>query len=244
MNGIYETKARLNLLIDNLTEPDEGVEEELSAIRKSLSEVKRKLTKYDVPSGLARASQIVNDYMNDVAKHFPFEKGYKPTNLHFSFEDFTLYHETPGDKKIYLRSMGSGANWLYSHVSLFLALHRYFASLGDSCAIPSVLFFDQPTQVYFPNFRRDDAPEFNKGKIQEIEYGEGKSEKIDEDIEAVEGLFSQLSIYCKTVRQESGFSPQIIVTDHADHLNLSDGIDFETLVNGNRWRRRGLIDPV
>ncbi|HCW3115878.1 TPA: DUF3732 domain-containing protein, partial [Citrobacter amalonaticus] len=41
-----------------------------------------------------------------------------------------------------------------------------------------------------------------------------------------------------------GFSPQIIVTDHADDLILSNGTEFESLVNGNRWRTRGLIDPV
>ncbi|WP_408034017.1 DUF3732 domain-containing protein [Teredinibacter purpureus] len=38
--------------------------------------------------------------------------------------------------------------------------------------------------------------------------------------------------------------PQIIVTDHADGLTLSNGVLFESLVNGNRWRTRGLIHPV
>jgi hypothetical protein len=41
----------------------------------------------------------------------------------------------------------------------------------------------------------------------------------------------------------NGFSPQIIVTDHADGLTLSNGVSFESLINGNRWRNRGLIHP-
>lgn len=57
--------------------------------------------------------------MAEIGQHFEFEVSYRPINLHFSFETFDLYHLTPEKDKIYLRSMGSGANWLYSHVSLF-----------------------------------------------------------------------------------------------------------------------------
>ena len=98
--------------------------------------------------------------MASIGSHFEFETSYKPINLHFSFETFDLYHLTPENEKIYLRSMGSGANWLYCHVTLFLAMHKYFAELGEKCAIPSVLFLDQPTQVYFPNFNRDNSATF------------------------------------------------------------------------------------
>ncbi|EOX0537580.1 DUF3732 domain-containing protein [Klebsiella aerogenes] len=74
---------------------------------------------------------------------------------------------------------------------------------------------------------------------------EEKNERdLDDDIKAVENLFSQLSSYCNEIKIANGFSPQIIVTDHADDLILSNGTEFESLVNGNRWRSRGLIDPV
>jgi hypothetical protein len=184
--------------------------------------------------------------MAEIGSHFEFEASYKPINLHFSFETFDLYHLTPESEKIYLRSMGSGANWLYSHVTLFLALHKYFAELGDKCAIPSILFFDQPTQVYFPNFNRDNSESFEEQKSYEAEQRKTLSvaQNIDEDIKAVENLFSQLSIYCNELELNNGFSPQIIVTDHADNLTLSNGVSFESLVNGNRWRVRGLIHPA
>ena len=127
---------------------------------------------------------------------------------------------------------------------MFLALHKYFAELGEKCAIPSVLFLDQPTQVYFPNFNRDNSASFDEQKNQEVELRTEKERPVDEDIKAVENLFSQLSFYCKELELNNGFSPQIIVTDHADNLILSSGVPFESLVNGNRWRTRGLIHPV
>jgi thiol-disulfide isomerase/thioredoxin len=246
--SLYESilmqKAKLFVLLDSLNMADDvELEKQIKALNKQLKDINKDLKKYDVQKGLENASEKVNEYMAEIGSHFEFEASYKPINLHFSFETFDLYHLTPKDERIYLRSMGSGANWLYSHVTLFLALHKYFSELSDKCAIPSILFFDQPTQVYFPNFNRDNSETFEKQKSQEAEQRRmlNVEQNIDEDIKAVENLFSQLSIYCNELEQKNGFSPQIIVTDHADNLTLSNGVSFESLVNGNRWRMRGLI---
>jgi hypothetical protein len=249
--SLYESilmqKAKLFVLLDTLNMADDAeLEKQIKALNKQLKDINTDLKKYDVQKGLENASEKVNEYMAEIGSHFEFEASYKPINLHFSFETFDLYHLTPKDERIYLRSMGSGANWLYSHVTLFLALHKYFSELSDKCAIPSILFFDQPTQVYFPNFNRDNSETFEEQKNQEAEQRKtlNVEQNIDEDIKAVENLFSQLSIYCIELEQKNGFSPQIIVTDHADNLTLSSGVSFESLVNGNRWRMRGLIHPT
>lgn len=247
--SLYENiimhKAKLFALLDSLNMADDSdIEKSLKELRKQLKQINESLKEYDVEKGLKIASLKVNKYMTDIGSHFEFETSYKPINLHFSFETFDLYHLTPEGEKIYLRSMGSGANWLYCHVTLFLALHKYFAELGSKCAIPSLLFLDQPTQVYFPNFTRDNADTFDEQKSTEAKQRTEKERPVDEDIKAVENLFSQLSIYCNELESSNGFSPQIIVTDHADNLELSNGVKFESLVNGNRWRKRGLIDPV
>jgi DNA repair ATPase RecN len=247
--SLYESiimqKAKLFALLDTLNMADDAeLEKEIKELEKKLKNIAAALKEYDVQKGLAQASDKVNEYMAEIGSHFEFEASYKPINLNFSFETFDLYHLTPGGEKIYLRSMGSGANWLYCHVTLFLALHKYFAELGEKCAIPSVLFLDQPTQVYFPNFNRDTSESFDEQKIQEAEQRTDKERPVDEDIKAVENLFSQLSIYCNELELNNGFSPQIIVTDHADDLTLTNNVLFESLVNGNRWRTRGLIHPV
>ena len=246
--SLYESivmqKARLFTLLDTLNMADDAVlEKQIVELNKQLRVINKDLKRYDVQKGLDNASRKVNEYMAEIGKHFEFEKSYQPINLNFSFETFDLYH-LQGDEKIYLRSMGSGANWLYCHVTLFLALHKYFAELGDKCSIPSILFLDQPTQVYFPNFNRDDSVTFEEQTKQETQQRTSRERSVDEDVKAVENLFSQLSIYCNELEQENGFSPQIIVTDHADGLTLTSGILFESLVNGNRWRTRGLIEPV
>ncbi|HIF9113157.1 TPA: DUF3732 domain-containing protein [Photobacterium damselae] len=238
-------KAKLFALLDNLNMADDAeLEKEIKEVRKQLKKINDDLKQYDVQKGLERASAKVNEYMVEIGRHFSFEASYMPINLHFSFETFDLYHLTPENEKIYLRSMGSGANWLYCHVTLFLALHKYFAVLGDKCAIPSILFLDQPTQVYFPNFNRDNSNSFEEQKSKEEEQRTDKDRPVDEDVKAVENLFSQLSTYCNEVKTNCDFSPQIIVTDHADNLTLSNGVPFESLVNNNRWRMRGLIHPV
>ena len=249
--SLYESilmqKAKLFMLLDTLNMADDTeLEKQIKVLNEQLKGINKDFKQYDVQKGLENASKKVNEYMAEIGSHFEFEASYKPINLHFSFETFDLYHLTPENEKIYLRSMGSGANWLYSHVTLFLALHKYFAELSDSCAIPSILFFDQPTQVYFPNFNRDNSASFDEQKKQETEQREKFEVKksVDEDIRAVENLFSQLSIYCNELEKNNGFSPQIIVTDHADNLTLANEVEFESLVNNNRWRQRGLIDPV
>lgn len=245
--NILMQKAKLFMLLDTLNMADDvELEKQIKELNTQLTGINKDLKKYDVKKGLENASAKVNRYMAEIGSHFEFEASYKPINLHFSFETFDLYHLSQEKDKIYLRSMGSGANWLYCHVTLFLSLHKYFAELGDKCAIPSVLFLDQPTQVYFPNFNRDNSETFEEQKSQEAEQRKtlNVDQNIDEDIKAVENLFSQLSIYCNELEQKNGFSPQIIVTDHADNLALSNGVSFESLVNGNRWRTRGLIHPT
>ena len=249
--SLYENiviqKAKLFIHLDSLNMAnDVELEKQITALNKKLKEINKDLRQYNITKGLENASTKVNEYMAEIGSHFEFEASYKPINLHFSFETFDLYHLTQENEKIYLRSMGSGANWLYSHVTLFLALHKYFVELGDKCSIPSILFFDQPTQVYFPNFNRDNSETFEEQKSQEAEQRKtlNVAQDIDEDMKAVENLFSRLSIYCNELELSNEFSPQIIVTDHADNLTLSNGVSFDSLVNGNRWRMRGLIHPT
>lgn len=245
--AIIMRKARLFSMLDNINLADDfELEKRIAELVNELLINNISLTEYNVKDGLQNASDAVNQHMAEIGASFEFEESYQPINLQFSFETFDLYHQDTKDpeEKIYLRSMGSGANWMYCHVTLFLALHRYFAELGDKCAIPSILFFDQPTQVYFPNFKRDEAESFEEVKQSEGVQRTSRERAVDDDINAVENLFSRLSEYCVNLEKELGFSPQIIVTDHADQLVLDNGVAFDSLVNENRWRTRGLIHPI
>lgn len=245
--NIIMVKARLFAVIDSVNLiKDAELDEKIESLKKEIDGIKSKLSSYDFKSNLENAAKKVNDYMKEIGNKLDFEDAYKPLNLKFSFETFELYHETPQGEKIYLRSMGSGANWLYSHITLFLALHKYFVELGQKCAIPSLLFFDQPTQVYFPNYTRDASNSFEEQTEKEKEERKlsYNSNAIEDDIKSVEKLFTLLSDYCIELEKNYGFCPQIIVTDHADNIKLGNNENFEKFVNGNRWRTRGFIDPI
>ena len=241
--SLNEQALKVKLKIENLLESlmdrkDNNIEEKIKATQQDISEYEKLLKdKFNLDKQLEEAEKYINYKMKEIGNKLDFESSYKPINLKFSLTNFDLWYEKENEDKVYLRSMGSGANWLYSHITLFLALHNFFCSLGNKSIVPSILFLDQPSQVYFPTSIKDENDEFN---IDHIEEKKGTKTK-DEDLKAVTNLFNQLVSFCKTTLKETGIEPQIIITDHADKLEL-DSVDFENLVNGRRWRTTGFIN--
>lgn len=236
----YELALKSKLKIENFLEDisnikSDNIDEELTSLQQEIDNIARELARdYDIKANLEKAQLRINHHLSVIGKLFEFESSYDPINLKFSIESFDLWHEEPNGKQVYLRSMGSGANWLSCHLVLFLSLHRYFSELGDECSIPPILFFDQPSQVYFPSIL-DGGEEFSASELASKDSSRDQSRDVDEDIRAVTNLFTQLVEYCKTTKEKTNISPQIIITDHADHLKLGDGVDFESLVRA-RWR--------
>ncbi|WP_283181237.1 DUF3732 domain-containing protein [Pseudomonas svalbardensis] len=196
------------------------------------------MSQYDVESKLWALQNDINKKMKTFGKDFDFEETYKTGSLKFDVETFDLWHERPiaggHFKKVFLRSMGSGANWLYSHLTLFMALHYQFAAY-PKCKVPPILFLDQPTQVYFPS--TDDSDAFKADDLR----GDRKTAKtVDEDVDAVSKMFTNLARFCDVTLKETGVMPQIIVCDHADKLPLQGNYVFENFVRA-RWRTKGLI---
>lgn len=84
--------------------------------------------------------------------------------------------------------------------------------------------------MYFPALK-DTGEEFDP---EESGIGE-----VDDDMVAVNNVFTLLYKFCKT----HGNGIQIIVTDHADDLTIEGLEDFEEVVMA-RWRKvgEGLVD--
>lgn len=241
--SLEEQAMKVKVRIENLLE--DKIDNNLTDLEKNINTTKSKIENlakdikinYNPEAKIKRAEQYINDAMKEIGKDLDFEDSYKPINLKFSLDSFDLWHEKPDNSKVFLRSMGSGANWLYCHIALFTSIQKYFCSIGDKSLIPPILFLDQPSQVYFPT-SIDHKEEFD---AKELKEKEGKSDKLDEDLLAVTNLYDQLLKYCNATFIETGITPQIIITDHADKLKLKNG-DFEFLVNERRWRKRGFID--
>lgn len=208
----------------------DGIKREINSMESELRE------KYNVENKLNDAEDFINTSMIEIGEHLDFEESYKPFKLHFDIKNFELYSLKKTDnteKKIYLRSMGSGANWLYSHICLFLGILKYFSSLGDRSTVPTVLFLDQPSQVYFPSMIDINEEAFDASELKKLE---GRGEKVDMDLMAVTNLFQQIVNFIDNVNEEYGFKPQIVISDHADNLKLNDDV-FEECVR-RRWRKK------
>jgi Protein of unknown function (DUF3732)/AAA domain len=234
MKAKLRVEATLELLIAR-SETDLDLKKE--NLVKEITILNDKLLKYNMRDRLSKVNNQINDAMKEIGQRFDFEDSYRPINLKFSLETFDLWHERE-EKKVFLRAMGSGANWLYSHLTLFLALHRVFALNSENgCKIPSILFLDQPTQVYFPNYINDIAEAFN---ANELVAGTARENRADDDLIAVVSMYNELIRFCDETERVSKIRPQIIVTDHADHLELGGQTLFESFVRA-RWRTRGFI---
>ena len=243
----YQLAVRARIRMENIIEEysqakDRGTEADLLEVKKEIDRISSVLDNdYSIETKMASATERIAALMKEYGKRFDFEATYRPINLRFSLNDFELWHLTESGEKVFLRSMGSGANWLSCHVVLFLALHRYFCELGEHCLIPPVLFLDQPSQVYFPSIL-DGGKEFNAEELARKDTSRGKRD-VDADLKAVTDLFEGLILFCDETEKATGIRPQIIVTDHADNLKLSGEMSFESLVR-RRWRGQldGFID--
>ena len=209
----------------------ESLIKEVKSLEKLLSD------KYGVEKKLQEAERFINNAMNEIGSQLDFEPSYKPINLHFDIKSFDLYHLRNKDERVYLRSMGSGANWLYSHICLFLAFQKFFASINNS-TVPNILFLDQPSQVYFPSVI-DFGADFDYKELKKLE---NKESEADDDLQSVTNLYERIIEVIDAIEKEYGFKPQIIITDHADNLHLKQ-YEFESFVR-KRWRGAddGFID--
>lgn len=246
--SLEEQALKVQLTIENyldwsLNKKNQIYKSNLKELKSEIQRLEHVLSEdYNVEEKLKEAEIFVNQSMNLIGEKLDFEKSYQPVNLHFDIETFELYHLKivgKAEKKVYLRSMGSGANWLYSHVCLFLSLLKYFSLLGDKSLVPTVLFLDQPSQVYFPAIIDKNKENFDYKKLKEIE---GDELDADADLQSVTNLFQQIISFINNVNEECGFRPQIIISDHADDLTLVDD-SFDNYVRC-RWRKEseGLIN--
>lgn len=231
---ILEMETLIDFLIDS---NEEQLDSEILQISKLLGEKEAiKKQRYDVESRINEAERSINRWINSYRKYLPLEKDtYKDYDFFFSLNDFQLclVHKDNQFKKISIRAVGSGANWLNAHLCLFMALSSYFVNNSKSL-IPSLLFIDQPSQVYFPV--KDDSDTFDYADQTRRITGNSDSDGSN-DFENVCNIYTQLYNFTKGLE----FKVQVIVTDHADKLNI-DGLsaeEFENKIIAARWRKPG-----
>ena len=227
--AIYRVLSRIELASN---EKIKQLQANIEEVAEELFKKQQVLKAYKVEDKMQLAERAIRQAMEQYRKMIPFESSLNDYSIAFDLKKFELYF-TKGfaeySVKKYLRSIGSGANWLNAHLCLFLALSDFFYDQKKS-TVPTLLFLDQPSQVYFPAIK-------DTGSFFSPE--ENSATSVDDDLKAVNRVFSLLFKFCKDHQDDI----QIIVTDHADGLTI-EGLDyFESIVKA-RWRKDGdgLVD--
>ena len=213
-------KARVKLYAEmSKTGIFETVDEDIANLRNSIVGLEEKIDGYDLHTQLSKVQSFLSENMNRLAKTLDFEEEYRPINLNFGLVDqtFDLYHHQNGRDKIFLYEMGSGANWVSCHIALFLSFLRLFAK-NEQSPIPLFLFFDQPSQVYFP--RGDE-------KTSELPHA---------DIIAVGKMYKTIFDEVNGTAADTGVLPQVLVVDHVDGHALDNKEEFL------KYRRYNWVD--
>lgn len=127
-----------------------------------------------------RISRLISDW----AKELDLEHSEYPYRLDLN----KLTVMVDRDRPVPLQQLGSGSNWLGCHLIVLFALHTYFRN--NNRPVPSFLFLDQPSQVYFP-------PETND---------------INVDSQEIRAVYHFIFERVKDLHPNM----QVIIVDHAD----------------------------
>lgn len=92
-------------------------------------------------SSISRISQQVTRWSEELK----LEYGQFPLRLDLA--KLTLIADTDRGP-VPMQQMGSGQNWLWCHLAVYFAIHKWF--IEHDRPVPRFLILDQPTQVYYP----------------------------------------------------------------------------------------------
>lgn len=221
---IYQ-KGKIESLIKTFLEANnnKGNSKDLVQLEAELKVIKERLSKYNPEEFKKESEAFLKENMNRICEKLDFEEELKPIDLNFNIEDFSFYHKNK-DGKIRLDEMGSGANWLASHLSIFLSF-LYLNTKNEKSVIPSFLILDQPSQVYFPR------------SLKKEELDEEDLEKFDDNIDQVKNIFKVLNEEIELIHDNTGIKPQIIVLEHANDESFEKFI----IKDWNKSKGQGLI---
>lgn len=197
---------------------------DIDGITNEIERIKEQLEGYDLEAKYKDADSFISKRMTEISTKLDFEKELQPGIMRFDLKNFDFYYYYE-KQKIRLYEMGSGANWLACHISLFLALLHLSCKESESC-IPSFLIIDQPSQVYFPKASKI----ISADKEQQIEPDNELS--FDENIKQVKNIFNVIIDEISTIEEECGFAPQVIVLEHADETEFNQYVK-------KRWSNEG-----
>lgn len=193
---LYEIKGMIKKNIQTINEykKKSSNDKEKEDLERELEDLEKELAKADIKKRKQEAELFIGKYSTEMLKTLPFdESDYGKANLKFDIKDVTAYQQT-SNNIFYLSDIGSAENHLSFHLSAFLGLHKYILEHNQSI-LPSLIFLDQPSQVYFP-------------KEEDFKNGTG-------DIKKVEDMYKSMIKFIEDANKASMFNKiQLIIVDH------------------------------
>ncbi len=210
--------GRISLYLESVDWSDDtsSLQDKLNIIMPQIKQFEEQLDPTALKERLESQLSCVAEDMTRWARELGLEHSEHPIRLDAS--KLTVVAETPHGRTPLYR-MGSGENWVGYHLIAYLALAKWF--IKQKRPVGRFIFFDQPTQVYFP------SDQDINGSLEEIHD--------DEDREAVKRMFEWI------FKIVSELSPdlQVIITDHAD----IDEEWFQSAVADTKWRGDEALIP-
>lgn len=219
-------KIEIEIYLDTMSKGMfHNLDKDLIEIQKKIDDCNTKLAQFNFDAEKKVALKKINENMNRLKSRLDFEEEFKKYDLVFNLDEFELALEGKYGERVALSEMGSGANWVSCHIALFLSLLRYFTSQSERSPMPLIMFFDQPSQVYFP---QDITEQDTKKTTKEIE-----NDKV-----AVTKMYKVMFDEVGQIYKDTGIKPQLIVVDHVASSSMqeeNERIRFEKATR-RTWR--------
>lgn len=154
--------GRISLWVESVqNDADSGRQEQaIQEIEKRLQEIDMILDKDSVDERKQSALSRIQENMTKWARELQLEHCDNPYRL--DLNKVTVVVDKP-ERPVPLKQLGSGSNWVGVHLITYFALQHFY--INTKRPVPSFMFLDQPSQVYFPSERDEkkiDWKEVNK----------------------------------------------------------------------------------
>lgn len=186
--------GRISLYLESLPKlsDSKALEEQIQLLQEQYATLKDDLSDERAQEHIDSIMSIISQRMTEWARNLELEHSTFPLRL--DIKNLTIVADT-ADGPVPMDRMGSGENWVGYHLIGHLALHEWFTRRQRP--VPSFLFLDQPSQVYFPSEKDIDGVVTFVG---------------EDDRMAVLRMFKFVFEVVKTIAP--GF--QVVITEHAD----------------------------
>jgi hypothetical protein len=140
--------GRISLYLESMPDvPDtKELEGQIGSLSAQFTRLEEELSDERVQEQLTSIASRLSGKLTKWARDLNLEHSASPMRL--DLKKLTLVADTLEDGAVPMSRIGSGENGVGFHLIAHLALHQWFVQ--RSRPVPHFIFFDQPSQVYFP----------------------------------------------------------------------------------------------